>query len=238
MSLNRHMTSSLVLELQSAALDPAKPVDSLLRMALVVATKLKLAELRSWCEQELGGYAQEGVPTYRRVRGEVKAHNPYRGWIPVMFANAPLHEQLSQREVGSPISELEHLLSQKSDGTLHMAFSQSTLLEVFGDSEAFQLGMVPTLIIGRSEVHGILAAVRDRVLNWSLRLEQEGILGDGMTFSAKEVSKASSITYNIGTFTGVLGDVSGSNVHVVDYSSVHAGLKKAGIQQADRNALA
>jgi hypothetical protein len=230
--------SSLVLELQAAAMDPSKRADALLRMALVVAAKLKLDDFKRWCEKELSGYGREDVPPYRRVRGELKAHNPYRGWIPVMTDDSELMEQLSNRDVGQSVSEIEHLLTDKDKGgILHIPLPHNVLLRVFGDTEAFRLGMVPTLLVSETEMHGILAAIRDTILQWSLKLEQDGIVGEGMTFSRDEIAKASHVTYNIQSFTGVLGDVSGSNVQVGDYATIHAQPKKAGVPQAARNEI-
>jgi hypothetical protein len=62
---------------------------------------------------------------------------------------------------------------------------------------------------------GILDAVRNALLDWSLKLEKSGIKGDGMSFSNEERTKAheSQPTYNIGTigtFTGNMGSGSGT----------------------------
>ena len=59
--------SSLVIELQQRALDSKTRVSDILRTALVVVTKLDVAELREWCQRELHGYDKPPVPTYRRV---------------------------------------------------------------------------------------------------------------------------------------------------------------------------
>jgi len=109
-------------------------------------------------------------------------------------------------------------------------------MKLFSKSEQFRLGMVPTLIVGKSQLIGILDAVRNEILNWSLELESQGILGDGMSFSTEELKKAKSII-NIKTFTGILGDVSSSNVQFGDYSSIHDALKEKGVPQKERNEL-
>ncbi len=43
----------------------------------------------------------------------------------------------------------------------------------------------------------ILASVRKIILNWSLKLEEDGILGEGMTFSSQEREIAANSNYNI-----------------------------------------
>ena len=57
-----------------------------------------------------------------------------------------------------------------------------------------------------------------------------------MSFSTEEVNMAKS-TINIHTFTGILGDVSASNVQFGDYSSIHEILKEKGVPQRERNDL-
>jgi len=57
----------------------------------------------------------------------------------------------------------------------------------------------PSLNVGASQFRRILDAVRKIVLEWSLKLEADGILGDGMTFSGEEKARAKekSVTYHI-----------------------------------------
>jgi hypothetical protein len=97
--------------------------------------------------------------------------------------------------------------------------------------------MVPTLLVDRSQIIGILDAVRNEILNWSLELESQGILGDGLSFSSEEINKAGTVNYNIGSFQGILGDVSSANVQIGDYSSIHDALKEKGVSQKERNEL-
>ncbi len=228
----------LVLELQSAAMDRNRSVADVVRMALVVATKLNLADFKNWCEKELRGFEKEAAPAYRKVHGQLKAWNPYRGWIPVVVQERETMEQLSEREIGQPIAELEQLNSRGEDKTqMQVPLPHHILESVFGDTQEFQLGLVPTLLVDRSQVVGILDAIRNAVLTWSLDLEKQGVLGEGMTFSRAEVERAASVTYHIGTFAGVLGNVSGGNVQVGDYNSVHAALKELALPQKERNEL-
>jgi AbiTii-like protein len=43
---------------------------------------------------------------------------------------------------------------------------------------------------------GILETVRMVILNWTLKLEEDGILGEGLSFSSSEKQTASEHTYN------------------------------------------
>lgn len=156
----------------------------------------------------------------------------------MIVRHSELSEKLSKRSIAQPISELESLIQQKdAGGVLQVPLPHEWLMKFFADSEEFRLGMVPTLIVDKSQIEGILDAVRNEILNWSLALESQGILGDGMSFSTEEVDKAKSTVYNIQSFQGVLGNVDSSTVQVGDYSSVHSVLKEKGVSQKERNEL-
>ncbi len=147
----------------------------------MVATKLGIVEFRHWIENELNGYSKgSDVPSYRKVRSELKAHNPYHGWIPVIIEAPEIAKGLSQRKVAQPISQLEALCYKDSErGVLQIRLPHDLLMRFFGNSEEFDWGMIPTLIVDQSQLLGILDAVRSEVLNWSLELEKQDILGEG-----------------------------------------------------------
>lgn len=182
---------SLVLELQKEALDQKISVSHLLRKALVVARKLKLSEFQEWIEIELNGYYAADVPEYRKIQGACMAKNPYHGYIPVQFPNEKMARSFSYRGVNSSIAELEALISNpKSGGTLTMRYPAE--VERLLASQFH--GLIPELLIGQDKISGILDSVKNIVLDWSLRLEEDGIVGEGMSFSDKEKQTASQIT--------------------------------------------
>jgi hypothetical protein len=211
--------SSLVLELQRDALDDAVPVTSLLRKAHVVARKLDVHELEEWTSNELDGYPNRGaIPDYRVVHGEVKAFNPYNGiWMPMVLNDAEEAEQLSKRANNQCVAELEALLTSKDkNGMLHMPFSKAVANNLMSRSN---IPVVPTLVVPRTEIVGILDAVRNIILNWSLRLERDGIVGTGMSFSDKEKRVAADTVYNVTHFHG---SVSGSQIQQFSQNSSQA----------------
>jgi hypothetical protein len=228
--------ASLVLELQADALNANVRVSDLVRKALVVATKLGIPELRQWCDAELNGYGPgQEVPGYRKMTGQLMARNPFRGWIPVMFEEPAEAELLSKRDLGASIGEVEQLVDRPAEGgTLQMPLPPSILTKVFGDTQEYQMGLVPTLIVSRAGIVAVADAVRNTVLDWSLRLEAEGVLGDGMTFSQQEKERASAITYHIQTFSGVLGNVQGEIVQIGDMNTLAHQLKEKGVPVAER----
>lgn len=179
---------SLVHQLQADALNGQVKLTDLLRKAKTVATKLKLAEFRAWCDHELNGYPPDAVPDYRHVSGELKAKNPVTHiWMPCYFEDSALAEQLSHRAVQSSVAELEHLAS--GDGMLAMPFNQEAQMHFMRYSN---VPAPPFLVIQRNRIIGILDTVRTTILEWSLKLEEDGIVGEGMSFSNEEQAVASS----------------------------------------------
>lgn len=228
--------SSLVLELQREAMDADSRVTDLLRKAIAVARKLGVEEFVEYANAELAGYTTSDVPPYRVVQGELRAHNPYNGWIPVILESSELTRVLRSRSVGQSIAEIEHIYENgNEDSILTMNLPREAIDRFFKDTEEYRMGIVPKLIVGRSQMMKILDAVRNEVLNWALDLEKQGVLGKGLTFSPEEVKQAGSI--HIGQFSGVWGNVNSSNVVIGDYASIHAQLKAAGVEQAARNEI-
>jgi len=196
--------ASLVLELQRDAMDCSIKVSDLLRKAYVVAKKLKVEKFFNWINFELNGYKKASeLPDYRSVVGRIKAYNPYRGWIPVML-DSKTDDVLCHNTVKQPAAELENLVlsASKDKSFLVMQFPKKVEHKLM---ESFDEDYIPSLIMDISQVVGVLDAVRNTVLNWSLQLEEDGILGDGMTFSESEKQTAADSTYyitnNIGTMT-------------------------------------
>ncbi len=86
---------------------------------------------------------------------------------------------------------------------------------------------------------GMIDAVRNRLLDWSIELEKRGIAGEDMSFDEAEKEAARSQTFHIQTLnlTGVLGNVTHSNVNVYDFDSIHQELKQLNVPQSERDEL-
>ena len=229
--------SSLVLELQKEAMDSRIKLSDSLRKALIIASKLNLEEFREWIKKELMGYTKDDQsPDYRKVRGSVQYFNPYHGWQSVIFKTSESRDILSTRANGQSIAELEELLLNSKPGDmLTMQISPEILHRAF--PEALELNMPPCLVVGHTEIAGIIDSVRNILLEWSLKLEKDGVLGDGLSFSKEEKEKASNINYNIQNFSGVIGNVQSSNLQIGDYNTIHSELKRLGVPQKERNDL-
>ena len=180
--------SSLVEELQRDALDAKVSVSDLLRKSLVIATKLRLSEFKAWVDKELNGYTGTGeVPNYRTLRGRIVAINPALGYIPAMIPDAALAEMLSIRYETSSAGVVESLVA--CPGSMLVSDFAPDILAPLMETQRYPL--IPRVQIAKTSYLGILDAVRNAILAWSLKLEADGIVGEGMSFSPKEKKLAS-----------------------------------------------
>ena len=104
--------SSIVLELQQEVLKTDCDILNALRKAHVIASKLQLKEFDAWIIHELNGYSnldEADIPEYRKVKGSLKARNPYQGWIPVEFDTIEIHDAVCTRYLREPISSILEL---------------------------------------------------------------------------------------------------------------------------------
>lgn len=190
---------SLVLELQREALDSKAPITDLLRKALVVARKLGIKEFQEWVESELNGYSGGfPLPKYREIKGDLKCFNPYHGWVD-FFLDADLAKLVTVMPLGQAIGGIESVLAKGSKNcVIHYDKNIEARLMNMQEPPALR----PALLVDPSALTMIIDSVRNVVLNWTLKLEEDGILGENMTFTQKEKQTASSETYHIGTYIG------------------------------------
>lgn len=185
--------ASLVLELQQDAMNHSGSIVSLLRKALVVASKLSISEVKLWAQSELSGY-DGPVPDYRKLASTLKCETDF-GWRAISFEMVKPEERKRARKwltdvaMDRPIAEIEAWLAPS--GPPHV-------LWYLAPEKALELGLeFPTArFIPRSSLSVIPEAICNYILQWSLELEQKGILGEGMTFTTKEIAQAPSVVTN------------------------------------------
>lgn len=222
--------SSPVHDLQALAQDSSTKLPDLLRRALTIATKLGLEDFRIWIESELKGYSNADVPPYRVCSGDYCVQNPYHGLQPIVFPDDKVKSLFCRVPVCDSIESLQHCLAAENDGdTICYAVPPAHERQLRKACEL--IGMPIVRLASTSELAGILDTVRTTLLEWALKLEAEGILGDGVMFSPEEKVKAqSSQVINIEQFHGVLGDINHSTVS----HSFTQGIKKGDLESLIR----
>ncbi|MGZ3805943.1 MAG: AbiTii domain-containing protein [Pseudobdellovibrionaceae bacterium] len=223
--------ASIVQELQREPLSKQVPITDLLRKALVVARKLKVREFESWIQQELDGYAgatSDEIPKYRELKGTPQVWNPYHGWQPIMFQSSKEADALSIRTCGQPISEIEHMIDEhKPGGHFEMPFPGEVAHKLM---KAIGMNLQPSLHISAATISRIRDSVRNIVLNWALKLEEDGILGSEISFSANEVEKAEKANYTINNFNGNLVNTQVQQNSHGSTQTLDAGVDKAALE--------
>lgn len=208
--------TSLVLELQRDALDKSVGTADLLRKALVVARKLKVTDLVEWLSHELNGYPEgKDVPEYRNLRGELKVHNPYHGWVPLMMKDARQAELLSKRGTSQAISELESI-ANGDGGVVYVRLPKKIEHSLM---KGMDVPLEPAVILSKTQIHGLVDKVRNTVLEWALGLEEQGIMGEGMSFSPEEQRQASNVTLHVASLGSVIGTMHNSQIQQGTHNS-------------------
>lgn len=236
----------IVLQLQELAADSGTPIPELLRKALLISTKLGLKDFRQWVLYELNGYDRvDDLPDYRLIYGDLRVHNPYRGYIPFIIQESEIAEMVRQVHVMQSVDSLSHVLTEAPDQMLTFPFPPEAEAALMRMQDSFS-AMRPTRIVARNQIVGILEQVRTHLLSWALQLEVEGVLGEGLTFSETEKRRAEmSQSINIHNFQGVLGNVADSNVQQNlnmtitpgNFSSLAAHLADHGVSTDDLHEL-
>ncbi|WP_282364135.1 hypothetical protein [Pseudomonas sp. PS01297] len=183
---------SLVLDLQRDALDRGIHITDLLRKALLVSRKLKIKDIEAWINNELNGYTENSIPDYRIVYGELKAFNPYRGWMPVMV-DKQWDKMIRQQNIFLSVSQIESLADKSEGGNFVIKFQAtqaSIIMQLIG--EQFE----PALYVPTHHLIRIIDTTKTKIMEFALDLEEKGILGNGIVFSRDEQIRAQTINYN------------------------------------------
>jgi len=215
-------------------------VVTVLRKALVIASRLQASDFEEWIRHELHGYPKGSeLPDYRIVKGDLRAYNPANGvWMPVDVRHHT--ETLKTLRLNEGVTHLQATLDEH-DGSGHIMcpLPQSTLDTSRGMvSDPIDKQFEPTRLLGAGQLRSVIESVRGTLLEWAVELEKRGIVGEDMIFSDEEVQKAKASTnVHIENFHGIMGDVTSQSVQIGDYASIYKQLKAAGIPQSERNEI-
>lgn len=186
--------AGLVLELQADAMDDGVSVMVLLRKARAISVKLGVQSINEWLRSEMEGYTNANIiPDYRRVTGKLECFNPYVGYIPLGSNSPDMDQQLSQRSLSIPLSEIYDVALGEGH-SVWLGFPPHLSHQL---QSGMEFAFEPYLKVSVGQFRKIISSVRDRILNFALDLEQQGIIGDGMTFSKDERQAASHISYSV-----------------------------------------
>ncbi|QEL21726.1 hypothetical protein FQV39_03390 [Bosea sp. F3-2] len=198
--------SSLVEEIQREAIDDSVPVSVLLRKVKLAAFKLGLDSVENWVTAELDGY-EDDPPDYRIMRGTVKYNNGYASWQTLLSDTS----KFSMKATGQSVPQIEAMLQGDKNAEFLIQYSDKICRML--DEACGGMRAVYGLMIDRSQLMSVLAAVRGQILDWAINLERAGIKGEGMTFSKqeKQTAEQGSTSIHIGTIGSMNGNLGAGN---------------------------
>jgi hypothetical protein len=174
---------SLLQDVQNAAIDAAVPISTLLRKCAVLAARLNNDELRAWVSKELNGYENvKDIPDYRVLGARASGHlaGPFNSGyknitIPPMVLPEWGRHYAEEVRFTQPIATIEDL--GKGDGVVTCQWPGDLLAYMQTDEgNKFAGGLVlygAWQTVAKASVIGIVDTVRNRVLEFALRLEKE-----------------------------------------------------------------
>ncbi|WP_140793808.1 hypothetical protein [Myxococcus xanthus] len=187
-------STSAILELQELARSQTSVTD-LLRHAKAVASKLGLDEFEEWIRHEMNGYPDAiKVPEYRTISSKLMSTDLIQGRIPIALKDdSHLVEYFSRTSLAHPISQILHILQTTTGPTFESELSPKEQAKL-PEEVSHRLPLVRRY--STSSLASIPDAVRDNVLDWALRLEKQGVAGEGMIFTQKDRQIAQMVTIN------------------------------------------
>lgn len=183
----------IVLQLQAEAIDDSVDIETLLRKAYLVARKLKLKEFENWISNEQNGYKGE-IPEYRVISGLIRAWNPYHGWMPVVM-QGKLADEAGKMPLKMPIATIADSYKESDDSLI---LSVPGVIQDFLNDNTNGFKTEYSFHSTKTEMHKIISAVRNKILEWAILLEENGIIGEGLnfTYEEKEVAANSPVINN------------------------------------------
>ncbi|HBT3002023.1 TPA: hypothetical protein MBF24_005174 [Klebsiella pneumoniae] len=188
------MSEPMVIRFQEMAMNSETPIASLLRMAKAIAVKLDLKDVDEWMTHELNGYPRDAsIPEYRIIRCELKAIHPHHGLVQAPVPNWQQEQKLTTVFVREAAGALEAGAADKATLSFRLPTEYAHRLQS-NQPEFLRFDLVR--IAGYHTMLNIVDQVRNRLHEWSLELEQQGILGEHLQFSQREKERAPMTTNN------------------------------------------
>ena len=245
-------------EIRDAAVDANVPIANVLRKCAVLGAQLKNNDLRNWAFQELSGYGAEvEVPEYRKVMAPLFGNfaGPFQsGYRNVAVPAVALPEKLRDRARTAVFTQGVASLEANLEGEGEITFTwPGDWIAWIQNEGKFSNDMVlygAWQIVARSTIVDMIDTVRNRVLEFCLRLEEEMpelMADDSDPSPTPAVKLAASQVFNqvfvFGPHTGNIANASPSaeqSVQVVklgDLPELTQALIDVGVPSAEVDAL-
>lgn len=172
---------SLLSKIQDAAVDSKTDITDVLRQCAVLAARLKHEGFKKWVDEELNGYPPGAVlPPYRIVKG-VTSIGHFMGAFGEQITNVPLPLGNVPTEFRARVSQVEFRQGAGALQAMVVGHGEDLMSRWPGDlvarvADRFFEGrtlMAAHMELPRSAVIGVLDAIRNRVLQFVLEIEEQ-----------------------------------------------------------------
>ena len=246
---------SLLKEIRDAAVDANVPIANVLRKCAVLGAKLKNNELRDWALQELNGYKDENdLPEYRKVMAPLTGdfaglvQSVKNAPIPAMLLPEKMQDRARTARFPAGVASLESLL--KGEGEyVTMEWSGDWILWAQSGGKFEMTLIAARQVVGVSAIVDMIDTVRNRILEFCLRLEEEmpELMADDNPSPTAAVEVAASTVFNqvfvFGPYTGNIANASPAaeqialDVNKGDLSGLTKALREVGVPPDQVDAL-
>ena len=196
--------AKLVEELQKDCISPVYSYANLFQKAYFIAKKLEQNDMIEFLKNEIDGYGHNNVPDYRYVNVVYKANGNSRQWMPIII---PVNSRLAQYQhvpVKQSVAEIESYLNLKDDAIIcPISAELHTLFEELMPEYSF---MDICAHYSKHQYKAFLEKGKRLLIDWSIDLEEKGILGEDYKFTEQEKENAKVMTINN------YGSINGSNI--------------------------
>ena len=197
--------AKLVIELQKDCLNTNGSFSYLCQKAYFIAHKLNQDEMIEFLKKEIYGYKNiKDLPDYRYVDLIYKAFNPYHGWIPFQIPSQGVFSRLLKGPIFLSVGEMQDFLNA-DDSILNSAVPLELQQELIKRSNMPFITEIKG-VFSKTQLVRILDVIKNRILDWAIKLEKEGICGNDYEFTEHEKEIAKNMTVIIN------GNVNGSNI--------------------------
>lgn len=223
---------SLVLELQKEVMKEDCDVLNLLRKAHIIAAKLNFEQFDEWIQSELYGYTNKDclVPEYRLVKGIVKGLNLHSEWVQVVIDKKITEDKFCNYKMTESLGDLIGLDKNSDMFEIYYSAKENSMLNSLCKCQR------PTqfcLHCSTHQIKSIIEQVKNTILEWTIKLEKEGILGEEMQFNSEEKEAAKRIPQqiinynNYGNTNVINGNVQDSVFVTGDENAIKYTIEKA-----------
>ena len=247
---------SLLKEIRDAAVDANVPIANVLRKCAVLGAKLKNNELRDWALQELNGYKDENdLPEYRKVMAPLTGDfaGPFQSGyknapIPAMLLPEKMQDRARTARFPAGVASLESLL-EGAGKHVTLEWPGDWILWAQLDGKFEMTLIAARQVIGGSAIVDMIDTVRNRILEFCLRLEEEmpELMADDDPSPTAAVEVAASNVFNqvfvFGPYTGNIANASPAaeqtalDVNKGDLSGLTKALREVGVPADQVDAL-